>query len=125
MSRYLLDTCVIIDYLRDREEAVELIRRTAVQPGVSVVTVAELYAGVRDTSEERRIASLLARLDVCEVDAETGRLGGLYCRQYRRSHGVEIPDALIAATAEREGLRLVTRNARHFPMLGNVLVPYS
>lgn len=125
MNRYLLDTCVIIDYLRDRNEAVEFIRENAVQPGVSVVTVAELYAGVRGTSEQRRIEGLLTRLDVCEVDADIGRLGGLYCRQYSRSHGVEIPDALIAATAELEGLRLVTRNARHFPMLGDVLVPYS
>jgi predicted nucleic acid-binding protein len=33
-------------------------------------------------------------------------------------------DALIAATAKLHGVRLVTRNVRHFPMLDDVLVPY-
>ncbi|MGH6898345.1 MAG: hypothetical protein ACREJ5_17635 [Geminicoccaceae bacterium] len=33
-------------------------------------------------------------------------------------------DALIAATAQVHGVRLITRNARHFPMLADLLVPY-
>jgi len=37
---------------------------------------------------------------------------------------VLIPDALIAATAELHGARVVTRNARHFPMLDDLVVPY-
>jgi predicted nucleic acid-binding protein len=41
-----------------------------------------------------------------------------------QSHGVLIPDVLIAATAQVHGARLVTRNARHFPMLDTLLVPY-
>ena len=32
------------------------------------------------------------------------------------SHGIDIPDAIIAATAEHHGLRLATLNVKHFPM---------
>jgi predicted nucleic acid-binding protein len=124
MTAWLLDTCVIIDYLRDRPEAVEFIRRSSARPSVSAVTVAEVIAGARSATEQRRIESLLALLVVHSVDLEVARLGGAYRRSYGQSHGVLIPDALIAATAQVHGARLVTRNARHFPMLDNLLVPY-
>jgi predicted nucleic acid-binding protein len=50
---------------------------------------------------------------------------GSFRRQFARSHGTGLLDALIAATAEAHGARLVTCNARHFPMLADLLVPYS
>jgi predicted nucleic acid-binding protein len=124
MIVWLLDTCVIVDYLRDRPEAVEFIRRASTRPAVSAITAAELFAGARTAAEQRRIDGLLHQLSVCDVDLEVARLGGAYRRRYGPSHGVLIPDALIAATAEVHGARLVTRNARHFPMLDDLLVPY-
>jgi predicted nucleic acid-binding protein len=125
VSGHLLDTCVLIDYLRDREAAVQTVRSLEVRPSVSVVTVAELYAGVRNESEHRRIEALPDLLDVRDIGFEIARLAGRYRLQYRSSHGVGIPDALIAATAQVHGARLVTRNARHFPMLDDLLVPYQ
>jgi hypothetical protein len=124
VSYHLLDTCVLIDYLRDDEAAVQLIRRLARRPSVSVVTIAELYAGVRNDREREGIEALLAVIDVRNVDFEIARLAGGYRLQYRGSHGVAMPDALIAATARVDGARLVTRNTRHFPMLDDLLVPY-
>ena len=85
-------------------------RRLETRPSVSVITVAELYAGVRNESEHRRIEALPALLHVRDVDFEIARLAGRYRLQYRTSHGVGIPDALIAATAQVHGARLVTRN---------------
>ena len=87
--------------------------------------MAELYAGVRNESEQRRIEALPAPSHVRDVDLEIARLAGRYRLHYRTSHGVGIPDALIAATAQVHGARLVTRNARHFPMLDDLLVPYQ
>jgi predicted nucleic acid-binding protein len=124
VSDHLLDTCVLIDYLRDDEAAVQLIRRLARRPSVSVVTIAELYAGVRNDREREGIEALLALIDVRKVDFEIARLAGGYRLQYRGSHGVAMPDALIAATARVHGARLVTHNTRHFPMLDDLLVPY-
>lgn len=125
MSGHLLDTCVLIDYLRDREAAVAAIRHLPNPPSVSVVTIAELYAGIRNDQECERIDALPAHLDVRDVDLEIARLAGSYRLQYGRSHGVGMPDALIAATARIHGARLVTRNTRHYPMLDDLLVPYQ
>ena len=124
MTAYLLDTCVIIDYLRDRHEAIQFMRRQEVRPAVSAITAAELFAGVRSSAEEHQIVALCGRLLIYHVDLDIACLGGSYCRRYRHSHGVQLADALIAATARIHEARLVTRNARHFPMLDDVVVPY-
>jgi predicted nucleic acid-binding protein len=124
VTSYLLDTCVIIDYLRDRQEAIEFMRRQDARPEVSAITAAELFAGVRNSAEEHRVEALCARLLILHVDLEVARLGGDYCRRYKHTHGVQLADALIAATARTHEARLVTRNARHFPMLDDIVVPY-
>src|SRR5262249_51551758 len=48
--------------------------------------------------------------------ARTGRQAGTYLARYRRSHGLELGDALIAAAATTAGLRLWTLNRRHYPL---------
>jgi predicted nucleic acid-binding protein len=45
-----------------------------------------------------------------------GRQAGLYLQRYRRSHGVEVADALIAANAVASRAQLWTRNRKHYPM---------
>ena len=40
------------------------------------------------------------------------------------SHGIDIPDAIIAATAEHHGLRLATLNTKHFPMFPKIKRAY-
>jgi predicted nucleic acid-binding protein len=114
----------MIDYLRNRREAIEFMHRQETRPAVSAITAAELFAGVRSSAEEHGIEALCRRLLIYHVDLNIARLGGNYCRQYRHSHGVQIADALIGATARRHDARLVTRNPKHFPMLDDVVVPY-
>jgi predicted nucleic acid-binding protein len=124
MSRYLLDTCVLVDVLRKRTPAIAFVEGLEGEAWVSVVTAAELAAGQRSREELVKIRLLLDELIVVNIDLEIAILAGAYCRDFRRSHGVEIPDGLIAATAEIHAVQLVTRNTRHFPMLDDVLVPY-
>ena len=57
-------------------------------------------------------------------DGEIAVRGGLMRREYGRSHGVGLVDALIAASGEKAGATVVTLNAKHFPMVKNVVVPY-
>jgi len=50
------------------------------------------------------------------TDYETGRQAGDYLRQYRKSHGLQVSDALIAAAAVLNRAALWTRNRKHYPM---------
>ena len=122
--RLLLDTDVLIDYFRGRIEALAFLRARAELILISVITVAELYGGVREEEERRAVEQFLAAMEIIPVDAAIAQKGGLYRRDYGPSHAVGLADALIAATAELHQARLVTLNVRHFPMV-EVEVPYS
>ena len=81
----------------------------------SPVTVVELWAGARPREYEA-LANLFRALVCAPIDNETGRQAGDYLRQYRKSHGVELGDALIASAALLNRAELWTRNRKHYPM---------
>jgi predicted nucleic acid-binding protein len=81
----------------------------------SPVTAAELWAGVRPR-EHAELTDLLRSLGCASMDHETGCRAGDYLRQYRKSHGVELGDAMIAAAAVQNEALLWTRNRKHYPM---------
>lgn len=121
----LVDTDVLIDYLRDKAEAISYLESRSEPLLISVITVAELYAGVRDGAERTKLDEFVRAFEIVPVDREISVKGGLYRRDYVKSHNVGLADALIAATAEIHRARLVTLNVKHFPMLANVIIPYQ
>ncbi len=123
-DRLLFDSDVLIDYLREQPEAVPFVQGVLGRKLISAMTVAELYSGVRQGRERRVLDNFIRVFEVLPVTMKIAIRGGLIRRQYRPSHGTGLPDALIAATAEVQRAILVTRNEKHFPMLGDVLVPY-
>jgi hypothetical protein len=123
-ERLLLDTDVLIDYLRGRPEAVSYLESLTEPLLISAITVAELYAGVREGAERIALEQFLSVFDVILVDKEIATNGGLIRRDYGKSHGVGLADAIIASTADVRKADLVTLNKKHFPMLSNVVTPY-
>jgi predicted nucleic acid-binding protein len=120
----LLDTDVLIDYLRGENEAVAYLEDLTELLVVSSITVAELYAGVREGGERHILDQFLLVFEHVPIDTNIARQGGLFRREYGPSHGVGLADAIIAATAMNRKAKLVTLNKRHFPMLNDVQVPY-
>jgi len=121
----LFDSDVLIDCLRNHTAAVAYLEEVSEQSLISAVTVAELFAGVRDEAEKEILTQFVHLFEVVPVDSEIAKLAGIYRRDYRASHGTGLMDALIAATAKLKHAQLVTLNKRHFPMLTNVHVPYK
>ncbi|MDM8531417.1 type II toxin-antitoxin system VapC family toxin [Anaerolineales bacterium HSG25] len=124
MELLLLDTDVLIDYLRNHAEAVNYLENLSNHLLISIITVAELYAGVREGRERQQLEQFLKVFEIVPISTEIAIKGGLYRRDYFKSHHVGLADALIAATAELRQARLVTLNTKHFPMIINPVVPY-
>ena len=80
----------------------------------SPVTAAELWAGAGST-EHAALEALFEALVCVTADAAIGRRAGEYLRRYRKSHTVELGDALIAASAVESGAQLWTRNRKALP----------
>jgi len=123
-KRLLLDTDVLIDFLRGQPQAVQLLEDTDCEFHVSAVSVAELYVGVRDGREREVLDQLVGVLRTIEISTEIAQQAGLWRREYGKSHGTGILDALIAACADALQIPLATLNVKHFPMLPNISAPY-
>ncbi|MBM5817553.1 MAG: type II toxin-antitoxin system VapC family toxin [Cyanobacteria bacterium K_Offshore_surface_m2_239] len=121
----VVDTDVLIDYLRDQSDAVAFLEGCTQPLALSVVSVAELYVGVRDGEERHRLDAFVAAFDALPLERKAAVQAGLWRRQYGPSHGTGLADALIAASVATAGATLVSLNRRHFPMLADVLVPYA
>lgn len=121
----LLDTCILVDYLRDKAPAIEFLEGLDSAPAISVITVMELTAGIRGKEEERVLAQLFDELAIYDIDSPVAMDAGKYLKQYAASHAVEPPDALIAATVHCHALDLVTHNLKHFPMFKGLKRPYK
>lgn len=124
---WLIDTDILIDYFKNVPGAVSFLEKIIENSVcyISVITVAELYAGVREGKERELIEKFLEIFKLIFVDDTIAKKGGLYRREYGKSHGTGLADALIAASAEENNCKLVTLNQKHFPMLKNKFIPYS
>ena len=113
MADLLVDTDVFSDHLRGA-------RRLPVDDDdnvcYSVVTLCELFAGVR--VDEGAVQTLLAPHTALVVNHVVAERAG----RIRRETGIRIGDALIAATALEHGLTLMTRNARDFAQVPGILL---
>jgi hypothetical protein len=114
IERCLLDTDILIEYLRGSQQAADFVESLTGDLLLSIITVAELYSGVRDELEEKSIEQFLLAFEVIAIDQTIARRAGLLRRDFRQSHGTGLADALIAASAEKAQATLVTFNDRHF-----------
>jgi predicted nucleic acid-binding protein len=113
---YLLDTSILVDLLRNIAVARGWFDSLSDMPAMSVISLTELYAGVRNRREEQELVMLEHAVRPLNVDRAIAARAGVFVRLYGGSHSIDDPDALIAATAEHHGLRLATLNVKHFPM---------
>jgi predicted nucleic acid-binding protein len=128
LTPILIDTDVLIDHFHGHRAALEYFAQviaTGETLAVSVVTLAEIASGMRP-GEEARTEHLLSLFTVLDVNETIAWQSGMYLRQFRRSHSLELADVLIAATAACTNAELITRNLKHYPMTDIlVTVPYE
>lgn len=119
MAIYLLDTSVLIDAInerRGRRQFLASLLEVGDTLACSVVTIAEIYAGMRP-SESAVTQLLLDELEHYGIDAKLARNAGLLKSEWaRKGQTLSLDDMLIAATALAHGLSLMTDNRKDFPM---------
>lgn len=114
MEKYVVDTNVIIDFLRGDITLYPFffaLENKEIFGFFSVITEIELLWCCQDGKEQNRINELLSILGRISVDEH---LVTLVCKCKQRCLGIELPDAIIAATSLKTSCHLTTRNTKHF-----------
>ena len=113
----LLDTDIVIDFLRRREYARRLLQNWAGEGllAISTLTHLEIYQGMKGDEEETTNA-FLDGLTSVTVDVPIARRAGRMLAELRsKGMTVSIADSIIAATALQLGTPLLTNNIEHYP----------
>ena len=123
----LTDSDILIDASRGLGEAIEfLTSQRSAGSRISIVSAMELVAGCRNAKELSQVQQFLQRVAILPVSANISQSAYQLMEVFFLSHGLLIPDSLIAATAMAHGLTLYTKNVRHFGMISGLTVirPY-
>jgi len=80
----------------------------------------ECIQGSKSNHEKRVIEKYLTRFPLLPITSETSAKAIKLIRNYSNSHGLLLPDALIAATALENDLTVVTFNINDFKFIGGL-----
>jgi len=114
----IVDTDVLIWYLRGNQKALELIDSLD-RFCISSVTFMELIQGMRDKKELKLLQQTLKSwgVKIIFISEEISAKALFFMEEYFLSHSMQLADSLIAATASNYGLELITANDKHYKVV--------
>ncbi len=117
--RAYIDSDVLIWHLRGEHKALNFIRRLRDKDEfhlwVGALQRAEIIFFMRP-EEEKDTMLFLSQFKTANVDQSLVDIAGGFYRKYNPSHGIDINDAILAATVMQTGGRIYTLNIKHYPM---------
>lgn len=136
----LFDTDIIIWALRGNRKAANLIDKSDTIafdfskhiPGkavtkrnckfISAVSYMELLKGTRDKNEQKSIKSFISDLgfEILPITENISHRAMIYMEEFALKSGIDIADALIAATSAENSMRLCTCNSKHYKIIPNI-----
>jgi predicted nucleic acid-binding protein len=119
----LCDTNIFISWFRGDLETRSRLERIGLDNIlIPSVTVMELMQGTRNKSESLQIKKKLKAYHIIHFNEASSKLAIELIEKYRLSHGLLIPDAIIAATAIAFNLKLFTYNQKDFIFIPGILL---
>jgi predicted nucleic acid-binding protein len=115
---YLVDTNVMVDLTWGNINAADYLDRIRGACVLSSITALELIAGARNQREVTDLDILISAYEQTAPNEAIARRAYALMMAFARSHGLHALDALLAATAIENGFTLVTKNRKHFQMIG-------
>ena len=119
----LCDTNILINFFAERSDTIESMRMIGTENVLlSAITVAELYQGMGNKKELQKMKKNIKFYDVIHIDTLISAKMTTLIHDYKLSHGLTIPDALIAATALVYKIPLFTYNTRDFIFIPDIIL---
>lgn len=114
MAQVILDTNILIEILKNNSQTLHELEALNAIFYISSIAIMELYFGARDKTELSKLKKFTASFELVAVDVEISYRATQLIELYAKSHHLDIPDALIAASALTKKLPLMTYNRKDF-----------
>lgn len=122
----LCDTNIFISAFNGRQETIEQLERIGLENIVlSVVTLMELYCGMGNKTELARMKKKLKFYDVVHIDKDISAKAVELIASFKLSHNLQIPDAIIGASAIVYQIPLYTYNLKDFNFMPQIQIYQS
>lgn len=115
-SQVLADTDILIKIYRGDSEKRKQLLPIQEYLSVSLITVMELYNGIQDRKRRYELSKTIKAYEVINLSASIGTTALSLLKKYL-SKNLSVPDALIAATAIDQKVKLFTDNLKHFSFI--------
>ena len=119
----MVDTDVLIWYLRGNEKAFETIENYE-SFSISVITYMELMQGMRNKKELNNLRQSLHAWNskILYITEEISAKAMFAVEQHFLSHSMQLADALVGSTAIAHGLALLTGNDKHYRIMKSIQI---
>jgi predicted nucleic acid-binding protein len=119
----LCDTNILIHAFRGRTDTIQALNSIG-YPNVvlSAITVMELLQGMRNKAELAQMKKKLKFFDVLPLNEQISEKSIDLVEQFRLAHHLEIPDAIIGATAIVHQIPIFTYNLKDFRFMPNIIL---
>lgn len=119
----IIDTDVLICYLRGNEKAYQVVEESS-NFYISVVTYMELVQEMRSKKELNKLRKALHiwNVKILFVSEEISAKAMFYVEQHFLSHSMQLADTLIAATAIAYGIPILTGNDKHYKVMKDLQI---
>lgn len=119
----LCDTNILISWFKgDSKTILELKKIGLDNILIPSITIMELYQGVRDKNELLKLKKKIQSYHIIHNNDTSSKLAVELMENFNLSHGLLIPDALIAATAIAFNLKLFTYNLKDFRFIPDIIL---
>jgi len=117
----LCDTNIFIHAFNGNRESVEQLEIIGLNKIVlSAITLMELYQGMANKNELAQMKKKLRYYDTIHVDSHISKMAIELIERFKLSHGLQIPDAIIGATAIIYDIPIYTYNIKDFNFMPNI-----
>ena len=117
----LCDTDIFVEALKNTASVTSLLKGIGFQNiSLSAITLMELYFGALNKRELAKIKNRMQKLKIVNLNNVITETAIDLIETYSKSHGLRIPDALIASTAICSRMELLTHNVKDFKFIERI-----
>ena len=122
----LCDTNILIHAFNGRLDTIQELNNIGyANILLSAITVMELYQGMGNKTELAQMKKKIKYFDVIQFDDQVSEKSIELISQFRLSHDLQIPDAIIGATAIVHQIPLFTYNLKDFRFMPDIILHMS